>query len=295
MSLFLTSSKIRYFFPPPDLREYVSHYIILETNLPENKQGILCSYPDGICVMSIFVSADLPDFHLDTGLHENKRGIICGLLNKGIKLKKAGNYKCILAFFTPTGALDLFGIPQAKYCNTLVTLEELLGNEGAAIVDKINESTCNFIIIDQLNAFFREYAKKRFSGNLFCKQISNELYRKNGITKVDDMIKLYRVSGRSLDRTFNNCFGVTPKHYLKLLRLGNSFRLLLSNRFDVQDVIYLLKYYDQSHMIHDFAFYSDITPTDLVKRSEKTFFPIIYCMYKEFVSENKNKLLQYID
>jgi AraC-like DNA-binding protein len=268
----------RYFYPPhPGLRNYISHYLVLEINKLDSG-GELCSYPDGICTMNILYSPDLPDFVFPDKTVGNKRGFISGIFESGVKLYKAGKYQSIMALFTPFGAFEMFGIPPSEYRNTFVSLEDIMGNEGHGIIEKINVANSTALRVKYLNEFFLEYVGKTAVRNSLCKSIATEIVNRKGVVQISELSERFGVSGRQMDRIFLHYLGVSPKHYARIVRLGAAYKMLLTTRMNVQDVIFDLGYYDQAHLIHNFTWYSDITPRDFFKKPEKTIFPAILCV-----------------
>ena len=81
-----------------------------------------------------------------------------------------------------------------------------------------------------------------------------------------------RMTARSLDRSFDRLLGVSPKQYAWMERLYCVYTKFLQNPdTNVQELIYRLGYYDQSHLINDLKKYSDITPLDLKKEESNSF------------------------
>ncbi|MGL4759684.1 MAG: DUF6597 domain-containing transcriptional factor [Patescibacteria group bacterium] len=75
------------------------------------------------------------------------------------------------------------------------------------------------------------------------------------IYKVEDMAKLVNLSPRQLQRVINKSTGFTPKDFLKVLKLQQSFTKH-----------YLDSYSDQSHFIHSFKKSTGMTPGDYFKK-----------------------------
>lgn len=61
------------------------------------------------------------------------------------------------------------------------------------------------------------------------------------------------VSGRTLQRTFKSRLGISPKALCEVVRYQSLWRLALQQpRFDLQDAVLALGFYDQSHLLHSF-------------------------------------------
>ena len=80
------------------------------------------------------------------------------------------------------------------------------------------------------------------------------------------MLKRLNVSERQFERRFVRAVGVSPHHYIRIVRFQEAMRLIKANQFErLSDVAYDLNYVDQSHFIKDIKAFSGYTPTDLVK------------------------------
>jgi AraC-like DNA-binding protein len=90
----------------------------------------------------------------------------------------------------------------------------------------------------------------------------------NGIRsiRVPQLLKCLNVSERQFERRFVRAIGVSPHHYIRIVRFQEAVRLIKGNQFErLSDVAYDLNYVDQSHFIKDIKAFSGYTPTDLVK------------------------------
>ncbi len=262
---------IRLIFPAdPDLKPYYSHHLIVEMDVAEG--NFLCSFPDAICVMSIFFSDDLPQFFFRNQIFKNNRGFVCGLLKDGMRIFSPGHFKCVLTYFTPLGAYRMFGVPPAEYLNSIIPLDCFAGIHANWLMEKIYLSENHAQRISIINNFCRKRLNNKTEDHCLFKAICLKIGRRNGNIKIGELTDAFDLSTRYIDRLFDRYCGITPKQYTRLIRLGSASNLLISGLYDIQDVVYKLGYYDQAHLSHDFATYGDITPGELLKGSSKTIF-----------------------
>jgi methylphosphotriester-DNA--protein-cysteine methyltransferase len=84
---------------------------------------------------------------------------------------------------------------------------------------------------------------------------------------VADLAKSAGLDAKRLIRLFVDDVGLTPKLYLRIAR----FERLLSDVFPRRTVDWSIAasehgYFDQSHLIHDFREFADMTPTEYQER-----------------------------
>jgi AraC-like DNA-binding protein len=84
--------------------------------------------------------------------------------------------------------------------------------------------------------------------------------------RVPELLKCLNVSERQFERRFVQAIGVSPHHYIRIVRFREAMRLIKANQFErLSDVAYDLNYVDQSHFIKDMKAFSGYTPTRLVQ------------------------------
>jgi AraC-like DNA-binding protein len=84
--------------------------------------------------------------------------------------------------------------------------------------------------------------------------------------RVPQLLKSLNVLERQFERRFVRAIGVSPHHYIRIVRFQEAVRLIKTNQFErLSDVAYDLNYVDQSHFIKDIKQFSGYTPTSLVQ------------------------------
>jgi AraC-like DNA-binding protein len=84
--------------------------------------------------------------------------------------------------------------------------------------------------------------------------------------RVPRLLKRLNVSERQLERRFLRAIGVSPHHYIRILRFRKALQWMKTNQFDrLSDIAYDLNYVDQSHFIKDIKAFSGCTPKGLIE------------------------------
>ena len=79
------------------------------------------------------------------------------------------------------------------------------------------------------------------------------------------LLKALHVSERQFERRFSRAIGVSPHHYIRIVRFRKAMRLMKARQFHrLSDLAYDLSYVDQSHFIKDSKAFSGCTPGRLV-------------------------------
>ena len=79
---------------------------------------------------------------------------------------------------------------------------------------------------------------------------------------MESLLQTLFVSERTLERKFNQTIGITPKHFIDIVRLNTSAKILqrMKEKHRLAGVAYECGYFDQSHFIKDFKKITGVTP-----------------------------------
>jgi AraC-like DNA-binding protein len=82
--------------------------------------------------------------------------------------------------------------------------------------------------------------------------------------RVPHLLYALKLSERQFERRFLRAVGVSPHHYIRIMRFQEAVRLMKTRQFDrLSDIAYDLNYADQSHFIKDIKDFSGYTPKSL--------------------------------
>jgi len=174
------------------------------------------------------------------------------------------------------GAFGLTGVvfrPQGL--STLLHTQPICLSDGSVALDdfsreRIGEQLLNARGPHERVARLGAYLRARVDGSGPEDDLVTESLRliRRGIrsVRVPQLLKRLNVSERQFERRFVRAVGVSPHHYIRIMRFQEALRLMKARRFDkLSDVAYDLNYVDQSHFIKDMKAFSGYRPTDLVQ------------------------------
>ena len=88
-----------------------------------------------------------------------------------------------------------------------------------------------------------------------------------GNVTVTELADAAAVSERQMERKFIERIGLSPKKFIRNVRITQVFRLLKQKPdYDWLDVIYRCNYFDQAHFTRDFKALTGETPTHYFSR-----------------------------
>ncbi|TXD48494.1 MULTISPECIES: helix-turn-helix domain-containing protein [unclassified Polaribacter] len=103
------------------------------------------------------------------------------------------------------------------------------------------------------------------------------IIEKEGLIKVNELLKIVPFSQKSLENKFKIAIGLTPGKYIRQYRFMKMMRKYESKQMDFKDLMYLYNYYDLSHFLKDFKLFMGQTPNSYFKKE--------YPLLKKYLKE----------
>jgi AraC-like DNA-binding protein len=164
--------------------------------------------------------------------------------------------------FFPGGARDFFPTGIHALSDRATPLDELWGSKG---VELVNEASVA-VGVAELGAIAERFLleQKRESGvNLdIVRRSVQALERSHGDLSLDELRSVSGVTERQLERLFKEYVGTSPKRLSRTLRLHYLMKAVRNlDAVDWHELIVILNYCDQPHLIREFREFVGMTPT----------------------------------
>jgi AraC-like DNA-binding protein len=261
-------------FPAPLLRRYIVAYNFFGTYFLSPL--FIHPIPNGLLEMYIHIGDSYLLVSNDNKVDRFKNFVV-GLheLDYKEKLRPGASvfYQVFCIQFTYEGIFTLLGHKISDSLNCIVALEQLYGNRGKDLHDKLEDSSDNRERANFLDVFFTEILSSKQKKNNKISIVYDYLHRKTGRISVDDMAHTVGISYRTIHRIFRSELGICPKEYLKIIRFNNACQLLVQYPLcNLQDIVYYSGYYDQAHFIHEFKSIMKVSPLEFFKLCNGKFY-----------------------
>lgn len=89
---------------------------------------------------------------------------------------------------------------------------------------------------------------------------------KEGMLQISDLINLVPMSKRNFEIKFKKIVGLSVGKYMKLYRFVRLMRKYESESIELNDLIYIYNYYDQSHFLKDFKTFMNMSAKEYFKK-----------------------------
>nr|WP_173021485.1 helix-turn-helix transcriptional regulator [Lewinella sp. W8] len=185
-----------------------------------------------------------------------------GLYTKPHEIRVGESWDEICVDFHPCGYYQFFDLPSKPKI-----IEEGFSNaffsqdDQRCLVGILNESN-----LHQRSAAIEELllAKLKAFDQANLQLAIDYIHQQQGILSVKDILRHTRCSERKLYRLFQDHFGITPKWYIRVVRIRQALRLMtLDPLLSLTEIAYQCGYTDQSHFIKEAKSMCNLIPRQL--------------------------------
>lgn len=256
--------------PSKVLSQYVKHYWMLESRA-ESLQStrIHRIVPNGLHEL-IFYLNDRPR-SLDKNRNISDNIQITGQLKDYYDIQISGKLSLFSIYFYPHGLSVFLDLPIRELFNQSVPLRFLFKGPVDRLQEMLSDSNSfagrklivERFLIKQLRTLKNQSHHDRIKHSVGL------VDRTAGAISIDQLALEACLSRKQFERTFSDFVGTSPKHFLRIVRFQYTLHQRSQNpTATLTELAYKCGYYDQSHMIADFASLSGITPKQYFKECE---------------------------
>lgn len=169
--------------------------------------------------------------------------------------------------FRPGGAAPFLGLPAGDFADTHLDLRTLWG-PGATVLHErlcaLREPDRQFRLLEQA---LLARLSDRAAGHSAARMALDALIRTRGGAKVRDLAETAELSQRRLIAVFTAEVGLRPKLFGRIQRFQHAVALAQSEAAtDWAQIAADCGYFDQSHLIREFAALAGVTPSPFRRR-----------------------------
>lgn len=251
--------------PCEDLRPFVELYWEGSFNANASRRLSMQMIPNGCLELIIHLNDLHCDLHNDTTWSQSPDYMIIGLFTQPYEVQFGNHVKVFAVRFKPEGIYNIFGVPASILNERFEDMTVLLGREFRDFSHKLREDAS----IDTMISRTENYLLKILHNNKINMSYVNqaaELIRNTKGIRIEDLPNRVFISQRQLEREFKYKVGISPKHYLRIIRINEVLRLLgENNTIELTSVAHHCGYFDQAHFINDFKRITGSNPTIFIK------------------------------
>jgi AraC-like DNA-binding protein len=186
-----------------------------------------------------------------------------GQIINPLKFKSIGQNTMLGVRFYPHTAGLFLKDDVSQLNNNITNTFDLLGKPIAELHEKIREQPDlenKILLLDKY--FLKVLSESKLDKMKLLDGALKRIKHKEGHLEVDALSKELNISARYLNKLFVQNIGVSPKLYHKINRFQQSLLLLDNSNHSLTSIAYQCGYFDQSHFIKDFKYFTGKLPSD---------------------------------
>jgi len=272
--IFIFDSKmrvnIREYNPSFELSPYIEFFWTGEFNINSNellKQRVI---PNGYIELIIHLSDSHCELFNSASFDSSPDYTLIGMYSQPYSVHFKDKVEVFGIRFKPEGFMQIFGIPAAEFYEGYVDIESLHLKDFRDFCRRLKElSTTENMITECHKYFFKKINGSKI--NLYYLNRAAEIIRKNdGLISIDELTRNVFIGKRQLEREFKQKLGLSPKKYMRLVRLNKVNRLIREGkRVDLSELSYICGFADQPHFIRDFKHFTGEAPKIFINKRDK--------------------------
>jgi len=241
-----TQYNLRRYFPEPFFENLIEQFWFVDWNLagegPHNQQNL----PD-------------PNFHLIIDKGEVK---LIGPVSKIYSYTMVGKGSILGVKFSVGALSNILKAPISEYLDKEFDAQEVLDLDFDDYIQVFNDQTSDEKIVELLQSLLKPLVTQPCPQQLKLTKLVELIKTDSEIYKVADLLEQANISIRTIQRLFHKFLGLSPKWLIRKYRLHQALEALESKDMSILDLVVLLGYTDQSHLIKDFKDMLGLTPGD---------------------------------
>ncbi|OHT88847.1 helix-turn-helix domain-containing protein [Mycobacteroides saopaulense] len=176
----------------------------------------------------------------------------------------SGMQHCLEVRLTPLGMYRMTGLPMSDISNRAVSLEDLFGDEGRHLPERLaaqNDWSLRFDLLDSMLARAAANGPEPDPEVAWAWRLLSQTH---GTASVGEIVAETGWSRARLAKRFCGQVGLTPKAAARVLRFGRAMTLLAApGHRSLASIALACGYFDQAHFNRDFRMFAGCSPTEL--------------------------------
>lgn len=246
--------------PSPVLRRYVQCYWTLEAarEAAAPPEPVM---PDGRIELIFNLADPFQRFHANGYVETQPLSIVAGQMRNCAMIGPSGAIDLFGVRFTHAGASPFFSFPLNELTDRIVDLKAVLGAGCRQTEERLNEARTLKQRVAVIESALLRLLSKNTGLDLIVENASRIITGNKGLAAIDRVTEALGVNERTLERRFQQKFGLSPKRFSRIIRFQNFLSAARTGHSrDILDTALSFGYYDQAHLIREFREFSGKTP-----------------------------------
>jgi AraC-like DNA-binding protein len=255
--------------PSPVLRRYVQCYWTLEA-ASEASAPAEPVMPDGRIELIFNLADPFRRFHADGYVETQPLSIVAGQMRSCAMIGPSGAIDLFGVRFRHAGAAPFFSFPLNELTDRIIDLKTVLGARGRQTEERLNEARTLEHRVEIIESALLRLLSQNTGIDVVVENASRMIVENMGLAAIDRVTGALGVKERTLERRFQQKFGLSPKRFSRIIRFQNFLNAARTEHScSILDTALSFGYYDQAHLIREFREFSWKTPLAFFGREHK--------------------------
>jgi len=267
----------REFSPNIFLKNYVQCYFICETDTAVFTEDNV--FATGFIEIMFNLGTNGPQQLINGDLINQPDIQLWGQTIQPFNFTSFGKHSMLGIRFFPHTAACFFKERIEEFNDQVIDFKDIGGKEAVLLHSKLSEVTSLNRRIELIDEFLLK--KLSLSANKFRKiglvnSIMHDLSKDDFFENINAVASRYGISSRYLQSIFLNYSGLSPNLFSKIARFQKSLHLVAAKELSLTTIAYHCGYFDQSHFIKDFKFFTGSAPSRFSAESSTELFVALH-------------------
>lgn len=256
----MISDKAVFYEPSLSLKPFIRFYVDASLDKSELQNYQKVNFPTIYPALNLFYSDSVLNYRIGEKEYLDHRFFFGGITGLTAEVLNPQSVKLISVFFYPGGFPHVFNLPLKAYAHSFSLLRNLDRNGYRLFKESflgLKDTKSRIHIID--NYLLKKLKASTWQTNV-VDSVIEMIMESSGKVKVQQMSEKLDVPVRTLSRKFSDVMGVSIKEFINIYRIHTISVMLTSEPgINVQELIYKMGYYDQSHLVKHLKTYLGFT------------------------------------
>ncbi len=187
---------------------------------------------------------------------------ITGPMSRPMRMRPAGPLHLFGICFRPGGGYPFFKYPAHELVDRSPDVDDLWGAGGREFTEHV-QNDCRTVqsCIEAVDGHLIERLESNLRDDAAIQEAIETIEKSKGCIAIERLAGRLGLSRRNLTRKFKERIGISPKQLCRNVRFKNVYKLIESaNHDNWADVAVACGYYDQSHLINEFRYFTGSSP-----------------------------------
>ena len=265
----LVRDQLEYWLLRPDARlaGAVRCYFVVDAGIASYEHDELL-LPDGYAEIVFALDAGYERWAVGEEQRRKvmRRSYVIGGRSHSVMTSGSRRLKLVGVKLEPQALRRLIGVPLGEFRDATLDLRDLDHSPLLELEDALAGAACVEDIAATLDRFFLQRLDPG-AGDPVVDGTVRGIRAARGMLSIARLSESLGLDERTVERRFTDFIGMTPKKYSRIVRFKHSYHALLTRGAAApRDGEYLDGYYDQSHFIREFRYFTGTTPKALLAR-----------------------------